>query len=103
MMEILKDKGTKITIFGQEYRLVMSLTALEKIEEEISDLEKLMLNYKTVPVILKILINEYCENNPDAKNITLEELKKNLVPSDIKKLEPLLIKLLIGEESEKNG
>ena len=102
-MEILKDKGTKIIIFGQEYRLVMSLTALEKIEEEISDLEKLMLNYKTVPVIMKILIDEYCEDHPDAKNISLEELKKNLVPSDIKKLEPLLIKLLIGEDSEKNG
>ena len=51
-MEILKDKGTEVTIFGKKYSLVMSLTALEKIEDQLSNLEDLMLNYKTVPVIL---------------------------------------------------
>lgn len=102
-MEILKDKGTEVTIFGQKYSLVMSLTALEKIEDQISNLENLMLNYKTVPVILKVLIDEYCEDHPEAKNISMEELKRNLVPSDIKMLEPLLIKMLIGENTEKNA
>ena len=102
-MEILKDKGTEVTIFGKTYSLVMSLTALEKIEDQLSNLEDLMLNYKTVPVILKILIDEYCEMHPDAENISIEDLKRNLVPRDIKILTPLIIQMLNGENSEKNG
>lgn len=102
-MEILRDKGTEVVIFGKKYNLVMSLIALEKIEDQLSNLESLMLNYKTVPVILKILIDECCEMNPEAENISLEVLKRNLTPADIRRLTPLLIQMLNGENSEKNG
>lgn len=102
-MEILRDKGTEVVIFGKKYNLVMSLIALEKIEDQLSNLESLMLNYKTVPVILKILIDEYCEMNPEAENISLEVLKRNLTPADIRMITPLLIQMLNGENSEKNG
>ena len=41
--------------------------------------------------------------HPDAENISIEDLKRNLVPRDIKILTPLIIQMLNGENSEKNG
>lgn len=46
-MEILKEKGTPVTIFGNEYVLTISLKTMAKIEEALGDLTKLMLNYQT--------------------------------------------------------
>ena len=93
-MEILKEKGKKITVFGHEYEIIMSLENLAKMQEKLGDLSELKLDYKSIPVILEILIGDYCDRNPDAERISAEDLIKNIGPSSIPGLQKFIFEML---------
>lgn len=101
-MEILKDKGKKITIFGYEYSLTISLRTLAKIGEKLGALENLMLNYETIPEILALMVEDYCERHPDAPREAADAdiLRSYLDPADIRHLQEFIQQILNPKEEE---
>lgn len=93
-MEILKEKGRPVTIFGYEYALKISLNSLAKMEDELGDLAELRLNYKTVPAVMEILIGEYCDDHPDVPRITKEMMMKEFTPYEVSFFTKLIVTLL---------
>lgn len=103
-MEILKEKGTPVTIFGNEYSLTISLKTMAKIEEKLGDLAQLMLNYKTIPTIVSLMVDDYCDHNPEAKRISEDEIVEGFDASDVMYFQKLIINILNPQdESLKNG
>ena len=102
-MEILKEKGKRLNVFGNEYEVIMSLNVLAKIEEELGDLEKLKLDFKTVPQILRILIEDSCDRNPNAVRITAEEIGSGIGPSSIPELQAFIFELLNPAEMQEKA
>lgn len=101
-MEILKDKGQKITIFGYEYTLTISLRTLSKVAEKLGPLENLMLNYETIPEILALMVDDYCQKHPDAPTEAsdADTLRTYLDPGDIRHLQEFIQNLLNPKEGE---
>ena len=93
-MEILKEKGKKIIVFGHDYEVIMSLENLAKMQERLGDLSQLKLDYMSIPVILEILIEDCCSRNPEAEKISAEELKTSIGPSSIPDLQKFIFELL---------
>ena len=105
MIEILKDKGQKINIFGYEYTLKMSLKNIARLKEIFPDLENITLNYETVPQVLKVLIDDYCDSHPDAPRLTIEDMNECFDVADLGYLQNFCMDLIQPklEKSEKNG
>lgn len=93
-MEILREKGKPMTIFGYEYQLTISLRTLAEIRDQFGPLEELMLNYETIPGILAIMVQDYCRKHPDAPTIDPEELKEYLDLTDIQNLQKFIQEIL---------
>lgn len=93
-MEILREKGKPMTIFGYEYQLTISLRTLAEIRDHFGPLEELMLNYETIPGILAIMVQDYCRKHPDAPTIDPEELKDCLDLTDIQNLQKFIQEIL---------
>ena len=95
-LEILKDKGKPITIFGYEYHLMISLKTLSRIHDALGPLEKLMLNYETIPVIIALCVKDYCEKHPDAPDAAADPamLSDYMDAGDIIALQPYVQELL---------
>ena len=93
-MEILKDKGQPIEIFGKASRLTVSLKTLEAIEEKLGPLEGLSLNYKTIPEILALMVQDYFrkhpDEEPDPETTDPEALREYLTPVDIQELQKFI-------------
>ena len=105
-MEILRDKGKKITIFGYEYSLTISLRTLEKIREKLGPLENLSLNFETIPEILALMVQDYCAKHPEAPQDAgdIEVLKDNLDTEDLRKLQSFVYATLNpGDPESKNA
>ncbi|HCK87188.1 MAG TPA: hypothetical protein DHW39_00095 [Erysipelotrichaceae bacterium] len=103
-MEILKEKGTPVTIFGNEYSLTISLKTMAKIEEALGDLTKLMLNYKTIPTIVSFMVDDYCDHHPEAKRISVDEIVDGFDVSDVTYFQKLILNILNPEDEPlKNG
>ena len=105
-MAIMEEKGRKVNLLGYEYRLKMSLTALDRIDKEIVSVDDLMLNFRTVPQVLKILIEESRKTDPEAPDLTLEQLNDGLDVSDFKECQKIILEMLNPpalEEDSKNG
>lgn len=103
-MEILKEKGTPVTIFGNKYSLTISLKTMAKIEEKLGDLAQLMLNYKTIPTIVSLMVDDYCDHHPEAKRINEDEIVEGFDASDVMYFQRLIINILNPQdESLKNG
>lgn len=105
MIEILKDKGQKINIFGYEYTLKMSLKNIAKLNEVFPDLDNIKLNYETVPQVMKILIDDYCDRHPEAPRLTAEEMSEAFDVADLNYLQTFCMDLIQpkSEKTEKNG
>lgn len=103
-MEILKDKGKKITIFGYEYSLTISLKTLGRITEKLGRLEELMLNFETIPEILALMVKDYCEKHPEAPSeaSNADILREYLDPSDIRNLQSFIQNLLNPKEDDES-
>jgi hypothetical protein len=103
-MEILKDKGKKITIFGYEYTLTISLRTISRMTEKLGSLEELMLNYETIPVILSLMVQDYCEKHPDAPTeaCDAETLRSYLDPTDIRHLQEFIQSILNPKQDEES-
>lgn len=99
-MEILKDKGKKITIFGYEYTLTISLRTISQMAEKLGPLDNLMLNYETIPVILSLMVKDYCEKHPDAPTeaCDADTLRSYLDPTDIRHLQEFIQGILNPKE-----
>ena len=93
-MEILKEKGKNITIFGHDYEVIMSLENLAKMQEALGPLEELKLDFNSIPVILEILIGDYCDKNPEAERISSDELRRCIGPSSLMDLQTFIFSLL---------
>lgn len=93
-MEILKEKGKHINVFGNDYEVIMSLNVLARMEEELGELESLKLDFKTIPQILWILIDDCCNHNGNAIRITEEQIRDGLGPSSIPELQGFIFELL---------
>ncbi len=93
-MEILKEKGKQITIFGHDYEVIMSLENLAKMQEALGPLEELILDLKSIPVILEILIGDYCDKHPEAERISSEEIARGIGPSSLVDLQKFIFSLL---------
>ena len=103
-MEILKEKGTLVTIFGNEYSLTISLKTMAKIEEALGDLTKLMLNYKTIPTIVSFMVDDYCDHHHEAKRISVDEIADRFDASDVLFFQKLIFGILNPEDEPlKNG
>lgn len=106
-MEILKDKGTPIEIFGKEYKLTISLRTLQAMSEKLGPLEELRLNYETVPEILALMVKDYCRKHPEAEQdpdaADPEALREYLTPADIQELQKFIFSMLNPESESKNG
>lgn len=103
-MEILKEKGEPVTIFGNEYSLTISLKTMAKIEDTLGDLTKLMLNYETVPTIVSLMVDDYCDHHPDAKRISVDQIVDRFDASDVLFFQKLIIGILNPQdELLKNG
>jgi len=103
-MEILREKGTPVTIFGHEYRLTISLKTMARIEEKLGDLTKLMLNYKTIPTIVSMMVDDYCDHNSEAVRISEEEISDRFDASDVLFFQKLILGILNPkDEPLKNG
>ena len=103
-MEILKEKGTPVTILGNKYSLTISLKTMAKIEEKLGDLAQLMLNYKTIPTIVSLMVDDYCDHHPEAKRINEDEIVEGFDASDVMYFQRLIINILNPQdESLKNG
>ena len=105
MIEILKDKGKKINIFGYEYTLKMSLKNIARLKEIFPDLENITLNYETVPQVMKVLIDDYCDAHPEAPRLTIEDMNEGFDVADLSYLQNFCMDLIQPklEKSEKNG
>lgn len=105
MIEILKDKGKKITIFGYEYTLKMSLKNIAQLSEIFPDLENIKLNYMTIPKIMEVLIDDYCDSHPDAPRLTEDDMVENFDVTDLNGLQNFCMDLIQPkmEASEKNA
>ena len=103
-MEILKDKGQPIEIFGKEYRLTVSLKTLEAIEEKLGPLEGLSLNYKTIPEILALMVQDYFrkhpDEDPDLDATDPEALRDYLTPADLQELQTFIFEQLNPKSSD---
>ena len=93
-MEILKEKGKQLVVFGNKYEVIMSLDNLAKIQEALGPLEELKLDFKTIPVIIGILIEDHCERHPEAEKITAEEISANIGPGSLMELQKFIFELL---------
>ena len=103
-MEILKEKGTPVTIFGNEYRLTVSLRTMSRIEEKLGDLTELLLNYKTIPTIVSLMVDDYCDHHPEGVRISVEEIEDGFDASDVQYFQKLIFRILNPEdETLKNG
>lgn len=103
-MEILKEKGTPVTIFGHQYNLTISIRTMAKMDEKLGDLSQLMLNYKTVPTIVALMVEDYCDHHPDAPRISEDEIIDSFDASDIMYFQTLIRNILNPEdEALKNG
>lgn len=101
-MEILKDKGKPITIFGYEYTLTISLKTLTRMNEKLGALENLMLNYETIPTILALMVEDYCEKHPEAPTEATDAdvLRSYLDPADLRHLQEFIQSILNPKEDE---
>lgn len=106
-MEILKDKGKPIVIFGKEYNLTISLKTLSAMSEKLGPLEELRLNYETVPEILALMAKDYFRKHPEEEedtNVTDPEmLREYLSPADVQELQKFIFSMLNPESESKNG
>lgn len=103
-MEILREKGTPVTIFGNEYRLTVSLRTMSRIEEKLGDLTELSLNYKTIPTIVSLMVDDYCDHHPEGVRISAEEIEDRFDASDVQYFQKLIFRVLNPEdETLKNG
>lgn len=107
-MEILKDKGQPIDIFGKEYRLTISLKTLQAMAEKLGPLEELRLNFETIPEILALMVQDYFRKHPDEvpdpDATDPEALREYLTPADLKELQTFIFEQLNPKNSdEKNA
>ena len=93
-MEILKETGKQITIFGHDYEVIMSLENLAKIQEALGPLEELKLDFISIPVIMEILIGDYCDKHPEVERISSEDLRRGIGPSSLADLQKFIFSLL---------
>ena len=93
-MEILKEKGKQLKVFGHDYEVIMSLENLAKMQEALGPLEELKLDFKSIPVILEILIGDYCDKHPEAERISSEEIARGIGPSSLAELQKFIFSLL---------
>ena len=105
-MEILRDKGKKITIFGYEYSLTISLRTLEKVQEKLGPLQDLLLNLETIPEILALMVQDYCDKHPEAPReaADVEILRDSLDMEDLQNLHGFIFGILNPQDTgSKNG
>ena len=93
-MEILKDKGQPIEIFGKEYLLTISLRTLQAMADKLGPLEELRLNFETIPEILALMVQDYFrkhpDEEPDPETTDPEALREYLTPVDIQELQKFI-------------
>lgn len=103
-MEILKDKGQPIVIFGKEYKLTISLKTLQLMAEKLGPLEELRLNIETVPEILALMIQDYFRKHPDEESdpdaTDPETLRDYLTPEDVQELTKFIFSMLNPSSSD---
>lgn len=97
-MEILKEKGTPVTIFGNDYELTISIKTMARMEEKLGDLTQLMLNYKTIPTIVSLMVDDYCDHHPNGVRISEEEITDRFDASDVVFFQNLIRKVLNPED-----
>lgn len=103
-MEILKDKGQPIEIFGKEYRLTISLRTLQAMADKLGPLEELRLNYETIPEILALMVQDYFRKHPledpDPETTDPEALRDYLTPADLQELQTFIFEQLNPKSSD---
>ena len=103
-MEILKDKGQPIVIFGKEHKLTISLKMLQLMAEKLGPLEELRLNIETVPEILALMIQDYFRKHPDEEPdpdaTDPETLRDYLTPEDVQELTKFIFSMLNPSSSD---
>lgn len=103
-MEILKDKGQPIEIFGRKYRLTVSLRTLEAIADKLGPLEELNLNYKTVPEVLALMVQDYFRKHPDEEPDPVatdpDALRECLTLTDAQKLQKFIFNSINPSSSD---
>ena len=97
---VLEERGTPVDVFGEHYNLVMSCNVLAKMEEELGELDQMAFGYKTVPTVLRIMIDAYCDDHPEAKRFKQDELTKKLSPAHVKILQNLFVEMLEDSDTE---
>ena len=83
----LQIKESCIEIDGHSYPLRCNMSVLEKIQDdycdgEIGNMYK-MQSYQAIFVILKAMIDDACEDDPDLPPVEMKRLKKLFSPRDL--------------------
>lgn len=83
----LRLKETSATINGHVYPLRCNMSVLERLQDEFGDGEignlYKMQSYKVIFAIMKTMLDDACEDNPDLPVIEMKQLKKMYSPSDL--------------------
>lgn len=83
----LQLKESSITIDGHVYPLRCNMSVLERIQDDYCDGEignlYQMQSYQAIFLILKAMIDDACEDDPNLPQVELKRLKKLFSPRDL--------------------
>lgn len=106
-MKVLEDKGKELVFAGQTYMVRMSLSNMFEIENKLNiDFSDLVISYKTLPVILSVMINDYVSTHPELnlEPVTAQTISDELTINDVPDLIRLVQSTIAGDKpTEKNS